>query len=67
MKADNEVTPFALYYRKYRLRKKSGEKMPGRGRPRIEDESKLSQNPHAKYMRKYMRKRADEKKKNLEK
>lgn len=61
-KPDNEVKKFSLYYREYRRRKKAGEEIPGRGRPRIQDESKLSQNPHAVYMRKYMRSRADKKK-----
>lgn len=65
-KPDNEVSEFALYYREYRRKKKAGEFIPKPGRPREEDESKLAQNPHAKYMRKYMRKKADEKRKNSE-
>lgn len=57
-KPDDQVTPFALYYREYRKAKKEG-KVFKRGRPRILDESKLSQKPHARYMRKYLRKKAD--------
>lgn len=62
-KPDNEVTPFALYYREYRRKKKAGEYIPPVGRPRIMDESKLSQTPHAKACRKWARKKTDEKRK----
>lgn len=57
-KPDDQVTPFALYYREYRKAKKEG-KVFKRGRPIITDETKLSQKPRAVYMRAYRKRKIE--------
>lgn len=63
-KPDSEVKPFSIWYREYRAAKKAGKVFNKPGRPIETDESKLSQNPRAKYMREYFRRKKAEKDKN---